>query len=100
MSQLLFKFAAVARAKAFVRSTSTKLHGDILALLTKHPNLNRQEIADLLGKGVQSVCRPVHELLQSKQLIETGGFRTTRWGGDASLVALAPKKRNRKRDSK
>mgnify|MGYP000417393820 CR=1 FL=1 len=97
MSQMLFPFAKAARARAYAKSSSTKLHSDILELLGKHPELNRQEIADLLGKGIQSVCRPVLELLQSGQLIETGGFRRTRYGGDASLVSLAPKKRKRKR---
>jgi hypothetical protein len=100
MSQMLFPFAQAARAKAFVRATSTKLHSDILELLGKHRDLNRQEIADLLGKGIQSVCGPVLELLRSGQLVETGGYRKTRYGGDASLVSLPPKKPTKKRGGK
>jgi hypothetical protein len=99
MSQIIFPFARVARAKAFVRSASSKLQHDILPLLGERPALNRQEIADLLRKGIQSVCRPVQELLLSKQIIETGEFRKARCGF-ASLVALARKQQKRKRGSK
>ncbi|MFO0939808.1 MAG: hypothetical protein U0930_03490 [Pirellulales bacterium] len=95
MTQLVFPFAKAARAKAYARAKSSKIHLDILELLGKHPELNRQEIADLLHKGIQCVCRPVRDLLDSKQIVETGGFRRTRCGGDASLVKLPPKKRKR-----
>lgn len=98
MTQLVFSFARAARARAFARTgAGTKVHNDILTLLSKHPELSRQEIADLIGLGVQSVCRPVLELLGTGQIVETGAFRSTRYGGEAALVALAPNKSGRKR---
>lgn len=100
MTQLVFPFANSARAQAFARSRNTKLHADILALLGKHDSLTRQEIADSLNKGIQSVCPAVLDLLKDGRLIEAGGFRKTRYGANASLVALPPKKPKRKRGGK
>lgn len=101
MSQGVFPMARAARAKSFVKARKpTLLHCSVLELLAYHPELSRQEIADLLGRGVQCVCPPVLQLLESGQIVETGAFRRTRFGGAASLVGIGRKKQNRKRGAK
>lgn len=97
MAQLVFQFAKSARARAFARSgTDSKTQSDVLTLLAKQPALSLQEIAVCLGLGVQSICRPVLELLRAGKIVETCHSRITRYGGFASLVAVPAKKRPRK----
>ena len=49
----------------------------------------RDEIAIAIERPVQSVCRPVLDLLNDGAIIETAECRPTRWGKLASVVVDA-----------
>jgi hypothetical protein len=48
--------------------------------------LTRDEIAMILDRGVQSVCRATLDLINDGELVETKLRRPTRWGSPAAVL--------------
>jgi hypothetical protein len=46
----------------------------------------RDELAFILSRPIQSICRPVLDLLRDEAIIETAIVRKTRWGRFAAVL--------------
>lgn len=46
----------------------------------------RDELAFILARPIQSICRPVLDLLRDEAIIETAIVRKTRWGRFAAVL--------------
>ena len=61
---------------------------DAVAAAGDH-GLTRYELAEILSRPIQSVCRPVRELLDAGKLIERGDCRPSPYGNASRVLCVS-----------